>query len=159
MAALPYMQFSVRDYIGSTMHLSTEEHGAYMLILMRYWYSSAPVPIDRLPVIAKMSAEQWGKAWSESLESLFVVTDLGVIPSDPPYRTPGTAREYSPLFAKNRLKLLESHDGKCFYCEQQSDDFEVDHILPVARGGGRFSRKPSGCLPRLQSVQGREAAF
>ena len=37
MAALPYMQFYVADYLADTTHLTAEEHGAYMLLLFSYW--------------------------------------------------------------------------------------------------------------------------
>lgn len=135
MAALPYMQISVNDYIASTMHLTTSEHGAYMLILMHHWKISEPVPVNRLPTIARMTPGEFAAAWSGGLDGLFIETDAGVVPSEAPYRTPNSARGYSTEFARNKALLLESHDGTCFYCAQASDFFEIDHIVPVARGG------------------------
>lgn len=136
MAALPYMQLSIGEYIGSTMHLTTEEHGAYILILMHYWQTESPIPTDRLPVIARMNPARFSQCWAESLESLFREGPSGVEPISIPYRQPGASRVYSPEFERNKSELLRSHSGRCFYCEQESDAFEIDHVLPVVRGGG-----------------------
>ncbi|KPB86159.1 Prophage PSPPH04 [Pseudomonas syringae pv. maculicola] len=54
MAALPYMQFYVADYLADTSHLTTEEHGAYMLLLFSYWQTGKPLRIDRLSTIARV---------------------------------------------------------------------------------------------------------
>jgi uncharacterized protein YdaU (DUF1376 family) len=37
MAALPYMQFHIAEYLADTSHLTTEEHGAYLLLIFNYW--------------------------------------------------------------------------------------------------------------------------
>lgn len=59
MAALPYIQFYIADYLADTMHLSTEEHGAYLLLIFNYWQTGKPIPKNRLSVISRLSKEQW----------------------------------------------------------------------------------------------------
>ena len=52
MAALPYMQLYIADYLADTMHLSAEEHGAYLLLMFNYWQTGKPIPKNRLAKIA-----------------------------------------------------------------------------------------------------------
>lgn len=59
MAALPYMQLYVADYLADTAHLTTEEHGAYLLLLFSYWQTGKPLRADRLASVARMSNERW----------------------------------------------------------------------------------------------------
>ena len=59
MAALPYIQLYVSDYIADTVHLTTEEHGAYLLIIMNYWQTGKPIIPNRLPSITKMNHDKW----------------------------------------------------------------------------------------------------
>lgn len=59
MAALPYMQLYVADYLADTMHLTTEEHGAYLLLIFNYWQTGKPIPKTRLARIARLSSERW----------------------------------------------------------------------------------------------------
>lgn len=58
--ALPWMPFYVRDYLAETCHLSTLEHGAYMLLIMHYWQKGG-LPNDEriLAKIARLSDRQW----------------------------------------------------------------------------------------------------
>lgn len=52
------------DYLKHTGHLSTVEHGAYLLLIGHYWSSGAPLPDDdaKLRRIAKVeTAAQWKK--------------------------------------------------------------------------------------------------
>lgn len=70
MAALPYMQLYVADYLADTMHLSTEEHGAYLLIIFNYWQTGKPIPKPRLPKIARLSNDRWISA-EASLSEFF----------------------------------------------------------------------------------------
>ena len=59
MAALPYIQLYVADYLADTMHLSTEEHGAYLLIIFNYWQTSGPIPKNRLKAISRVFNDRW----------------------------------------------------------------------------------------------------
>jgi len=59
MAALPYMQFYVAEYQADTMHLTAEEHGAYLLLIFNYWQTGKPIPKKRLQKIARVSSDRW----------------------------------------------------------------------------------------------------
>jgi uncharacterized protein YdaU (DUF1376 family) len=59
MAALPYIQLYVADYLADTMHLTTEEHGAYLLLIFNYWQTGKPIPTSRLARIARLSNDRW----------------------------------------------------------------------------------------------------
>ncbi|WP_164486339.1 DUF1376 domain-containing protein [Pseudomonas synxantha] len=70
MAALPYMQLYVADYLADTAHLTTEEHGAYLLLLFSYWQTGKPLRIDRLSTVARVSNERWPSV-AETLVEFF----------------------------------------------------------------------------------------
>lgn len=59
MAALPYMQLYIADYLADTMHLSTEEHGAYLLLMFNYWQTGRAIPKSRLSRIARLTNDRW----------------------------------------------------------------------------------------------------
>jgi uncharacterized protein YdaU (DUF1376 family) len=59
MAALPYMQLYVADYLADTAHLTTEEHGAYVLLLFSYWQTGKALKAERLSSISRLSNERW----------------------------------------------------------------------------------------------------
>lgn len=70
MAALPYMQFYVADYLADTAHLTTEEHGAYLLLIFNYWQRGKSLRVDRLATVARLSNERWASV-KDSLEEFF----------------------------------------------------------------------------------------
>ena len=56
----PWMPFYVGDYLASTGHLTTEQHGAYLLLIMHYWVNGRLPNSDReLMAIARMSDSKW----------------------------------------------------------------------------------------------------
>ena len=76
MAALPYIQLYVADYLADTMHLTTEEHGAYLLLIMNYWQTGKPLPKPRLRAISKLSNERWAVV-EQSLKEYFSEDENG----------------------------------------------------------------------------------
>jgi uncharacterized protein YdaU (DUF1376 family) len=53
------MQLYVADYLADTAHLTTEEHGAYLLLLFSYWQTGKPLRSDRLASVSRLSNERW----------------------------------------------------------------------------------------------------
>lgn len=53
------MQFYVADYLADTGHLTTEEHGAYLLLIFNYWQTGKPLRKDRLSTVARLSNDRW----------------------------------------------------------------------------------------------------
>lgn len=73
MAALPYMQLYVADYLADTAHLTTEEHGAYLLMLFSYWQTGKPLRADRLASVSRLSNERWTDV-EQTLKEFFHVS-------------------------------------------------------------------------------------
>ena len=64
------------DYFGDTMQLSTEEHGAYLILIGVYWLRGGPLPDDEiwLASAVRVSRKKW-KTISLRLSSLFTIRD------------------------------------------------------------------------------------
>ena len=56
-----WMPFYPGDYLRDTGHLTTEQHGAYLLALFHYWATARPLPDDdgQLSMITRLGPEGW----------------------------------------------------------------------------------------------------
>lgn len=68
-----WMPLYIGDYQKDTMRLTTQQHGAYLLMLMEYWING-PLPDDNedLAAITKMSLTEW-KKHRKKLQRFFTV--------------------------------------------------------------------------------------
>lgn len=61
MSERPFMQLYVSDFIGDTLALTTEQLGAYMLLLMAMWNAGGSLTNDdaKLARICRLSVKKW----------------------------------------------------------------------------------------------------
>lgn len=73
-----WMPLLVDKYLGDTTHLSTEQHGAYLLLLMTAWKRDGVLPSSeaQLSAICRMTPARW-KANREVLLAFFTATEDG----------------------------------------------------------------------------------
>jgi len=65
------MPLYVGDYLGDTGHLTTTQHGAYLLLMMHYWRKGELPDDDRqLSKIAKLPLRTWGE-YRATLQDFF----------------------------------------------------------------------------------------
>lgn len=65
-----WMPLFISDYLRDTGHLTTAEHGAYLLLIMQAWWRDGALPADedRLRIMAKMNIREWRRARGVLLE-------------------------------------------------------------------------------------------
>ena len=77
MSTTPFMQLYINDYVGKTRHLTTEQHGAYLLILMAMWRAGGSLPNDekKLARIAGLTPARWRRISDDVMDFMTVYGD------------------------------------------------------------------------------------
>lgn len=73
-----WMPLHIGDYHADTTHLTRDQHGAYLLLLMAYWRRGSALPADdgRLAAIVKATPSEWRKL-KPVMAEFFVEQDGG----------------------------------------------------------------------------------
>lgn len=138
MSQAPSMPMYWKAYLADTTHLTTEEHGAYMLLMATMWQRNGFVSDndeDNARALG-LTLGKWGKV--KSRLSKFLVFNDGYIGSN--YINAIVIWEKMshkrPSIPSEIRDLVFRRDGKvCRYCGATGCVFHLDHILPWSRGG------------------------
>lgn len=72
-----WMPFYPGDYLRDTMHLNTEEHGAYLLLLFCFWLGNGKMEDNdhQFANVTRLSLDRWQKDFRPILSKFFIVED------------------------------------------------------------------------------------
>lgn len=127
-----WMPLYVADYLADTGHLSTVEHGAYMLLIMhQHRFGDLPEDDEKWRRVARMSSLDWAFS-RDTIKALFV--DQSNDGRTPAQRACGMHRRRG--ISRRVREAVKLRDGeKCVYCGTTKGPFHFDHRFPFSRGG------------------------
>jgi hypothetical protein len=137
------MRLNVANYLCQTYTLTTEESGAYLLILMQIWNTrDCRLPYSdacRLSRVARVAPKKWPKVWSR-IEEFFENDGVSLSPRlyGPAWPVDWAAHPCRWLtrdWKDIRQSILERDGQVCGYCGAMEGPFEIDHIHPRSKGG------------------------
>lgn len=129
-----WMPFYVGDYLAATGRLTTEQHGAYLLILLDYWKNGPPPNDDVvLAQIARLSTGSWRKA-KAALLGFFDVQDGLLI-----QKRVERERNRASKVTEERSKAGKVGAAKRW----QSDDKRIANAIDLPKANGQQNDTPS----------------
>lgn len=129
-----WMPFYVGDYLSATGRLTTEQHGAYLLILLDYWKNGPPPNDDAvLAALARMSVSAWRKA-KPSLIGFFDVVDGTLI-----QKRVEKERERATSVTEERSKAGKAGAAKRW----QANGKPIANAIPLPLANGQQNDAPS----------------
>lgn len=77
MSSRPFMQLYIADYLGDTQHLTIEQSGCYLHLLMTMWRAGGRLPNDpaKLARIVRLSTAKWLRIAGDVMAFFEVVGD------------------------------------------------------------------------------------
>lgn len=125
-------------YLADTTHLTTEEHGAYLLLLGAMWRRNGWVPDDDKDNarILGMTTGKWRKVKARLMPFLTAENGelrSGFIDAIQIWEKMDHRRPAIPTHIRD---LVYKRDGNCcVYCGKTDAKFHLDHVVPWSRGG------------------------
>lgn len=105
MSNQPFLQLYVGDYLADTTDLTTEEHGAYLLLLLTMWRHGATLPNEpvKLARICRLSPAKFNRVWGE-ISRFFTVEETRISQKR-------LSKEYQKASEKSKIRSTAGAKG------------------------------------------------
>lgn len=166
----PWMPLYINDYRLDADKLTTAEFGAYMLLVMSYWYRGAlPVDEKQIACIACcLDPKEWKKL-RPAVAAMFgpcwthAKLDIERLRKHPGHFLGAPISEdlrmRGPQWTKLRRSIFQRDNFTCGYCGYIGGELECDHVLPISRGGGHETTNlQTACKPCNRSKRDKTLA-
>lgn len=149
---LSWFAFNIKDYVSSTLRLTTVGHGVMIQFLCHYCqFGCLPEGDEAKMKLAQIDAAEWQRIkpmlirphqpyhWTEDWTN--PTLDAAMAQSEAWYlrrleRIQAGADRPEPLeWAEIRTRIFKRDDYTCAYCGVRGGDLECDHIIPICQGG------------------------
>lgn len=147
MTNTPFMQLYIADYLADTQHLTTEQNGAYLLLLMTMWRSGGSLPNDekKLARIARVSLKRWHMIANEVMEFFDVDGDVitqkrlveelqKAVSKSEKRKTSGSLGGIAKSLKNNKQHLANASDLPKHSSESDIRDIEKDTNVSSKKG-------------------------
>jgi uncharacterized protein YdaU (DUF1376 family) len=133
-----WMPFYVGDYLSATGRLTTEQHGAYLLILLDYWKNGPPPADDGvLAALARLSPAAWRKA-RPALMGFFEIQNGCLI-----QRRVERERTKASEITEERSKAGKAGAAKRWNGHKQTDGKRIANAIDLPLANGQQIDAPS----------------
>lgn len=123
MSSPPWMPLDIDAYLSNTLHLSAAEHGAYMLLIMRYW-KDGRLPADERLIArySQLAPEQW----AESRDVLAAFFDDGWKHR----RIDAELTKAAEIIGKRKAAGQQRHGKSSAHAEQMESESSYTRVPP-----------------------------
>jgi uncharacterized protein YdaU (DUF1376 family) len=133
-----WMPFFVGDYLSATGRLTTEQHGAYLLILLDYWKNGPPPNDDAvLAQIVRMSPGAWKKA-KPALIGFFEIRAGALV-----QKRVERERERAASVTEERSKAGKAGAAKRWQSGKQKNGKRIANAIGLPLANGQQNDGPS----------------
>jgi uncharacterized protein YdaU (DUF1376 family) len=133
-----WMPFFVGDYLSATTRLTTEQHGAYVLLLLDYWKNGPPPNDDAvLAQIVRMSPTAWRKS-KAILIAFFEVRDGQLI-----HKRVEKERARAAEITEERSKAGKAGAAKRWHNGKQSNGKRIANAIDLPLANVQQNDAPS----------------
>ncbi|UEM08088.1 DUF1376 domain-containing protein (plasmid) [Skermanella rosea] len=144
-------------YLADTRHLTTLQHGAYLLMIMTAWRSPDCALPDNDAFLARITGLD-KRTWNANKETLLAFWRLNdeqkwvqgrlLDERNRLRRPPAKVSLYPTDWRALREIVFERDDYACTYCSSEELPLHCDHIVPLTRGGTNdLSNLTTSCRP------------